>query len=121
MPWQVTYDANPGKLQEMVNSTLNQALISHSSVLSNTVYNAVMQSFKEGHAPQYVGPAYHQPRSTSISPSAAPMASSTPVEPSTDVATPPRPSPNSVTKLHTDPVASAISEPAIQSQPAPAN
>jgi hypothetical protein len=48
LPRQVTFDSNPGKLQEMVNSAVNHALINHSNVLSNTVHNAVVQTFKEG-------------------------------------------------------------------------
>ena len=53
-------EANPGKLQEMVDSAINRALINQSSVLSNTVVNAVARTFKEGKVPpSYVGPAYH--------------------------------------------------------------
>jgi len=48
LPRQVTFDPNPGKLQDMVNSAINHALINHSNVLSNTVYNAVVRTFKEG-------------------------------------------------------------------------
>jgi len=40
-PRQVTFEANPGKLQEMVNSAINRALINQAGVLSNTVFNAV--------------------------------------------------------------------------------
>ena len=32
LPRQVTFDSNPGKLQEMVNSAVNHALINHSNV-----------------------------------------------------------------------------------------
>jgi len=75
LPWQVTFDSNPGKLQEMVNSAINHALINHSNELSNTVYNAVVQNFKEGQAPPlYAGPAYHQPGLTSVSAPLAPSA-----------------------------------------------
>jgi hypothetical protein len=42
LPRQVTFDSNPGKLQEMVNSAVNHALINHSNVLSNTVHNVVV-------------------------------------------------------------------------------
>jgi len=42
LPRQVTFDTNPGKPQEMVNSTINHALINHSNVLSNTVYNTMV-------------------------------------------------------------------------------
>jgi len=48
MPRQVTFDPNPGKLQDMVNTAVNHALINHSNVLSNTIYNVVVQTFKEG-------------------------------------------------------------------------
>ena len=58
LPQQVTFDSNPAKLQEMVNSTVNHALINHFNVLSNTVHNAVVRTLKEGQAsPHYVGPA----------------------------------------------------------------
>jgi len=45
----------------MVDNAINRALINQSSVLSNTVFNAVSRTFKEGQIPpSYVGPAYHQ-------------------------------------------------------------
>jgi len=60
MPRQITFEANHGKLQDMVDNAINHASINQSSVLSNTVVNAVARTFKEGHAPPlYVGPAYH--------------------------------------------------------------
>jgi len=60
-PRQITFEANPGKLQEMVDSAVNRALINQSGVLSNTVFNAVARTFKEGQLPpNYVGPTYHQ-------------------------------------------------------------
>jgi hypothetical protein len=72
---QVTFDSNPSKLQEMVNSVVNHALINHSNVLSNTVHNAVIRTFKEGQAsPHYVGPAYHQPEPASVNTPSAPSA-----------------------------------------------
>jgi len=67
MPRQITFEANPGKLQEMVDNPINRALINQSSVLSNTVFNAMARTFKEGQVPPaYVGPAYHQPGSSSV-------------------------------------------------------
>jgi hypothetical protein len=51
----------------MVNSAVNHALTNHSNVLSNTVHNAVIRTFKEGQVPSlYVGPAYHQPEPASV-------------------------------------------------------
>ena len=41
MPQQITFEANPGKLLEMVDNVINRALINQSSVLSNTVFNVV--------------------------------------------------------------------------------
>jgi len=62
MPRQVTFDPNPGKLQDLVNNAINPALINHSNVLSNTVYNTVVRTFKEGQTPPlYADPSYHQP------------------------------------------------------------
>jgi hypothetical protein len=59
----------------MVNSTVNHALINHSNVLSNTVHNAMVQTFKEGQVPpHYVGPAYHQPEPASVNAPSAPSA-----------------------------------------------
>ena len=37
LPRQVTFDSNPRKLQDMVNTGVNHALINHSNVFSNTV------------------------------------------------------------------------------------
>jgi len=51
MPLQVTFDPNPGKLQDMVDNAINRALINHSNVLPNTIYNAVAITFKEGQTP----------------------------------------------------------------------
>ena len=39
MPRQITFEANPGKLQEMVDSAINRALINQAGVLSNTVFS----------------------------------------------------------------------------------
>ena len=36
-PRQITFEANPGKLQDMVDSAINRALINQAGVLSNTV------------------------------------------------------------------------------------
>jgi len=59
-PRQITFEANPGKLQDMVDNAINRALINQAGVLPNTVFNAVARTFKEGQLPpNYVGPAYH--------------------------------------------------------------
>jgi len=66
-PRQITFEANPGKLQDMVDSPINRALINQAGVLSNTVFNAVARTFKEGQLPpNYVGPAYHRPGSSLV-------------------------------------------------------
>jgi len=60
-PRQITFEANPGKLQDMVDNAIKRALINQAGVLSNTVFNAVARTFKERQLPpNYVGPAYHQ-------------------------------------------------------------
>jgi len=75
MPRQITFEANPGKLQEMVDNAINHALINQSSVLSNIVFNVMATTFKEGQIPpSYVGPAYHQPGSSSVTTPSAPPA-----------------------------------------------
>jgi len=85
MPWQITFEANPSKLQEMVDNAINRALINQSSVLSNTVFSVVARTFKEGQIPpSYVGPSYHQPGSSSVT---APSA--TPAVVGTEVTSPP--------------------------------
>jgi len=67
MPRQITFEVNPGKLQDMVDSAINRALINQSGVLSNMVFNAVARTFKEGQVPpSYVGSAYHQPGSSMV-------------------------------------------------------
>jgi len=66
------FEANPGKLQDMVVNAINHALINQGGVLSNTVFNAVARTFKEGQLPpNYVGPAYHQPGSPVVTASSA--------------------------------------------------
>ena len=75
MPRQITFQANPGKLQDMVDNAINRALINQSSVLSNTIFNAVARTFKEGQAPPlYMGPAYHQLGLSSVTAPSAPPA-----------------------------------------------
>jgi len=75
LPQQVTFDPNPGSLQDMVNSAINHPLINHSNVLSNTVYNVVVRTLKEGQAPPlYAGPAYHQLGLSSVVAPSAPLA-----------------------------------------------
>ena len=72
-PRQVTFEANPGKLQDMVDSAINRVLINQAGVLSNTVFNAIARTFKEGQLPpNYVGPVYHQAESAVVT---APSAS----------------------------------------------
>ena len=87
MPWQVTFEASPGKLQDIFDSAINRALINQAGVLSNTVFNAVVGTFKEGQLPpDYVGPSHHQPGSPVVTaPSAATAAAGaqTTVPPST--------------------------------------
>jgi len=74
-PRQITFEANSGKLQEMVDSAINHALINQSGVLSNTLFNAVARTFKEGQVPpSYVGPTYHQPGSSVVTAPSATMA-----------------------------------------------
>ena len=73
MPRQLTFEANPGKLQDMVDNAINRALINQAGVLSNTVFNVMARTFKEGQLPpNYVGPSHHQPGSPVVTaPSAA--------------------------------------------------
>ena len=105
----------------MVDSAINRALINQAGVLSNTVFNAVARTFKEGQLPpDYVGPTYHQPKSpVVIAPSAATAAagSQTTVPPSTlgvmnaqstPMTTDP-PTSDGQVKLATDLLASAMS------------
>ena len=119
-PRQVTFEANPGKLQDMVDSAINRALINQAGVLSNMVFNAVARTFKEGQLPpNYVGPVYHQPGSPVVTaPSAATAAvgAETTVPPSTlgvinaqstPMPTNP-PTSDESTKLTTDLLASAM-------------
>ena len=75
-PRQVTFEANPGRLQDMVDSAINRALINQVGVLSNTVFNAVARTFMEGQLPpNYVGPTHHQPGSPVVTaPSATTVA-----------------------------------------------
>jgi len=76
-PRQITFEANPGKLQDMVDNAITRALINQAGVLSNMVFNAMARTFKEGQLPpNYVGPAYHQPGSSVVT---APSATTTAV------------------------------------------
>jgi len=90
-------------------------------VLSNTVFNAVARTFKEGQLPpNYVGPAYHQPGSPVVTaPSATTAAAGTETTvplttlgitnaQSTPMTTNPSTSDEQI-KLATDPLASAMS------------
>jgi len=121
MPRQVTFEANSGKLQDMVDSGINRSLINQAGVLSNTVFNTVARTFKEEQLPpNYVGPSHHQPGSPVVTaPSAATAAAGTEtvVPPSTlgvtnaqstPMTTNPSTSDESI-KLTTDLLASAMS------------
>jgi len=63
----------------MVDNAINRALINQAGVLSNTVFNAVSRTFKEGQLPpNYVCPVYHQPGAPVVTaPSAATAAAGT--------------------------------------------
>jgi len=75
MPRQITFEANPGKLQDIVDNAINRALINQSSVLSNTIFNTVARTFKEEQAPPlYMGPAYLQLGLSSVTAPSAPPA-----------------------------------------------
>jgi len=123
MPRQVTFEANPGKLQDMVDSAINHALINQAGVLSNTVFNAVARTFKEGQLPpNYVVPSHHQLGSPVVTaPSAATAAAGVeiPVPPSTLGVTNAQSTPMTTNpptsdeqiKLTTDLLASAMSGP----------
>jgi len=75
MPRQITFEANPGKLKDMVDNAINRALINQSSVLSNTVFNVMARTFKEGQEPPlYMGPGYHQLGLSSVTAPSAPPA-----------------------------------------------
>jgi len=120
-PRQVTFEANPGKLQDKVDSAINRALINQAGVLSNTVFNVVARTFKEEQLPpNYVGPSHHQPGSpvvTAPSATTAAAGAETAVPPSTlgvtnaqstTMPTNPSTSDESI-KLTTDLLASAMS------------
>jgi len=82
---EVTFEANPGKLQDIVDNAINRALINQAGVLSNTVFNAVARTFKEGQLPpNYVGPVYHQPGSPVVTAPSATTATA-----GTETTTPP--------------------------------
>jgi len=69
----------------MVDNAINRVLINQVGVLSNTVFNDVARTFKEGQlSPNYVGPAYHQPGSRVVT---APSATTAAV--GTEATTPP--------------------------------
>ena len=120
-PRRITFEANLGKLQDMVDNAINRALINQTGVLSNTVFNAVARTFKEGQVPpNYVGPPYHQPGSSLVTaPSATIAVAGTEVTSppstlgitdaqSTPMTTNPSPSEESI-KLATNLLASAMS------------
>jgi len=71
----------------MVDSAINRALINQAGVLSNTIFNAVARTFKEGQLPpNYVGPSHRQlgsPVVTAPSVAAAALGTETAVPPST--------------------------------------
>jgi len=105
----------------MVDSAINRALINQAGVLSNTVFNAVARTFKEGQLPpNYVGPSHHQlgsPMVTAPSVAAAALGTETAVPPSTLGVTNPQSTPmltnpsrsDESIKLATDLLASAMS------------
>ena len=117
----------------MVNFAINHALVNHSNVLSNTIYNAVIRIFKEGQAPPlYAGLAYHQTGLSSVvAPSAPSAVTGTEVTspPSTagvsnDQSTPMRSDPMTSggrVQLNTDLSTSAMLGPVFQNNQVPPN
>jgi len=107
----------------MVDNAINRALINQAGVLSNTVFNAVARTFKEGQLPpNYVGPSHHQlgsPVVTAPSAATAAAGTQTTVPPSTlgvtnaqsALMTTNPPISNEQIKLTTDLLASAMSGP----------
>jgi len=118
----------------MVNSTINHALINHSNVLSNTVYNAVIRTFKEGQAPPlYASPTYHQPGLSSVVAASAlsdvagtevtspPSTTDVPNDQSTPMRSDPMPSGGGRVQLNTDLSALAMSGSVFQNSQVPPN
>ena len=105
----------------MVDNAINRALINQAGVLSNTVFNDVATTFKEGQLPpNYVGPVYHQlgsPVVTAPSAATAAVGMATTASPSTSrltyvQSTPMKTNPSTSEgqiKLATDLLASAMS------------
>jgi len=117
----------------MVDNAINRALINHSNVLANTVYNVVARTFKEGQTPPlYAGLTYHQSGlSSDTAPSALPAVAGTQATspPSTigltnEQSTPMRPNPMTLggrVQLNTDLSTSAMSGSVFQNYQVPLN
>jgi len=114
----------------MVDNAINRALINQSSVLSNTVYNVVARTFKEGQTPPlYAGPAYHQPGLASVTAPSAVAGTEATSPPSTlgltnGQSTPTRPNPTTSegrVQLNTDLSALAMSGSVFQNCQVPPN
>ncbi|RLM74962.1 hypothetical protein C2845_PM15G04930 [Panicum miliaceum] len=60
-PRHITIAKNSGKMSEMIQQSVYQAFIDQSSVMTNTVYNAVVSSLASGAVQGYQGPAYAPP------------------------------------------------------------
>ncbi|RLN30006.1 hypothetical protein C2845_PM05G15930 [Panicum miliaceum] len=61
VPRHITIAEDSGKMSDMIQQSVYQAFIDQSSVMTNTVYNAVISSFASGAVQGYQGPAYAPP------------------------------------------------------------
>ena len=61
VPRHITIDEDSAKMSDMIQQSVYQAFIDQSSVMTNTVYNAVISSLVSGAAQGYQGPAYAPP------------------------------------------------------------
>nr|TKW28132.1 hypothetical protein SEVIR_3G331706v2 [Setaria viridis] len=57
----ITVAENSGKMSEMIQQSVYQAMIDQSKVMTNTVYNVVVSSMVNGVAQGYQGPVYAHP------------------------------------------------------------
>ena len=63
-PQQIIVQADPGKLQDMMNEAMHKSLVDQSSVFNNTVQNCVKEVLREEIMSGFKGPAYFQPSRT---------------------------------------------------------
>ena len=67
-PQLLTEAQRENKMLDAVHQAIGHAFVSHASVMTNTLHNALIKTLDEGRFQGYTGPAYHQTSQMNFTP-----------------------------------------------------